>query len=510
MSPALITCSRPRRRQRRILAIGLLVGAAVAMPTLALPSVEAYAASNKLAEMSFADLIEKASPAVVRIAASRSHAPDSATGEPPFQVPEQFRDGPLGEFFDRFFRERPPSSPPGNHGRAIPHAAATGSGFIVDDEGIVVTNNHVIRNADDLKVTLKDGRTFDAEVVGVDEKTDLAVLRLDLESKEALPTVQWGDSDATRVGDWVVAVGNPFGLDGTVTAGIVSARGRDLGAGPYDDFIQIDASINQGNSGGPLFDGSGKVIGVNTAIFTPNGGNVGIGFAIPSNIAADVVEELQEKGVVERGFLGVMIQPVTDEIADSLGLDSSKGALVADVTADSAAAKAGVQRGDVILRFDGKAIGSPRDLSRRVAEAGIGVEKQLELWRDGKDLTMTVTLGEAPEQIASASPHGSETRNLEDLGLKVAPLDAQVRSRLELDDGTSGVVIVDVDGSKQAGQKGLRPGDVITSVDKQPVSTPADVVSAIEAARNSDKKAVLFLVERQGDSRFVALSLTDA
>ncbi|MBK8907801.1 MAG: DegQ family serine endoprotease [Rhodospirillales bacterium] len=484
-----------------------MVGAAVATPILASPSVEARDASDKLAGMSFADVIEEASPAVVRIAATRSHPQGSATGEPQFQVPEQFRDGPLGEFFDRFFREQPPGLP-GDRGGTLPHAAATGSGFIVDEDGIVVTNNHVIRNADNLKITLKDGRTFDAEVVGVDEKTDLAVLRL--ESDDALPVVKWGDSDATRVGDWVVAVGNPFGLDGTVTAGIVSARGRDLGAGPYDDFIQIDASINQGNSGGPLFDGSGKVIGVNTAIYTPNGGNVGIGFAIPSNIAADVVAELQEKGVVERGFLGVMIQPVTDEIADSLGLDSSSGALVAEVTADSAAAKAGIQRGDVILRFDGKAIEGPRDLSRTVAESGIGVEKQLELWRDGKDMTLAVTLGEAPKQIASSASGASETQALDELGFAIAPLDAQARSRLELDEGVSGVVIVDVDGAKQAGQKGLRPGDVITSVDKQPVSRPIDVVNAIAAAKNSDKKAVLFLVERQGDSRFVALSLTDA
>ncbi|MCW5698228.1 MAG: DegQ family serine endoprotease [Rhodospirillales bacterium] len=491
---------RPLKRQRQALAAVLLVGSVIVAP-LAAPKAAARSGPE-----GFADLIEEASPAVVQITATGSAPMRHSMEGSSTPLPDQFGEGPFKEFFERFFHDRAPNGP---HGKTdpMPPAKAAGSGFIIDQAGIVVTNNHVIRGADDIQITLKDGRSVAAKIIGTDEKTDLAVLKV--ESDGPLPVVRWGNSDDTRVGDWVVAVGNPYGLEGTVTAGIVSARGRDLGSGPYDDFIQIDAPINRGNSGGPLFDGSGEVIGVNTAIFSPNGGNVGIGFAIPSNIAAQVVAELREKGVVERGFLGVMIQPVTPEIAETLGLGEARGALVAQVTDQSAAARAGIERGDIVLRFAGQDIQEPRDLSRSVASADVGERKDIDLWRGGKQMTLSVELGRLPNETAAAQTDEAGGRQLAELGITVAPLDDNTRSRFDIEDGANGVVIVGVDEATDAARKGLRPGDVIAVANQRPVSTPADLLDIVDQAKTTERRAVLLLIERTGKSRFVAVRLAD-
>jgi serine protease Do len=367
-----------------------------------------------------------------------------------------------------------------------------------------------------MEVTLKDGSRFPAKLIGSDEKTDLAVLKIDAD--RALPVVAWGDSDKARVGDWVVAVGNPFGLSGTATAGIISSRGRDIGAGPYDDFIQIDAPINTGNSGGPLFDTEGAVIGVNTAIYSPSGGNVGIGFAIPSNAARKVVAELQEKGTVSRGWLGVAIQPVTPDVADSLGLSKAAGALVATVTPDSPAEQAGLRQGDVILAFNGEDIASPRELSRAVADADAGEKGKLQVWRGNREIEVSVRVGEMPKQVASgesgpASVPGGHSEGgvqLGALGLTLAPLDDAARQRWGLSEDASGVLVASVDAKGDAAEKGVQPGDVITRVNQDVVKTPADVQKAVEKAKSAQRKSVLLLVERNGTQQFVAVELTRA
>ena len=417
---------------------------------LALAAVLATAAPLTLTEAAwatapagFADLIEGVAPAVVQITARQADAGNNVPGDLS-QIPEQFREGPLRDFFEHFFGENGPGRGQGPQAQRT----ALGSGFIISSDGIVVTNNHVIGDADKMEVTLKDGSRFPARLVGSDDKTDLAVIKIDAD--RALPTVSWGDSDHARVGDWVVAVGNPFGLAGTATAGIVSSRGRDIGAGPYDDFIQIDAPINTGNSGGPLFDGDGRVIGVNTAIYSPTGGSVGIGFAIPSNAARKVVAELQDKGTVSRGWLGVAIQPVTPEVAESLGLTKAEGALVASVTPSSPAAKAGLKQGDVIVTFDGKSIATPRELSRAVADAQIGEKGRLMLWRDNREMEVRVNIGEMPKQLAAADA-GQEKQapekpakggiELGALGLTLTPLDDASRSRWGLSESTSGALV---------------------------------------------------------------------
>lgn len=495
---------KPRRPRRRTTALGALtVASALAIAPMASAPAFAHAAPD-----GFGDLIESVSPSVVQITATKLGREGGAVP----QIPEQFRNGPFKDFFDRF------SGEDGQFGAPRPHPkqGALGSGFIVDDEGIVVTNNHVVSNAADIKVTLTSGKEYPATLIGADEKTDLAVLKV--ETDTALPARSWGDSDKARVGDWVLAVGNPFGLGGTATVGIISARGRDIGSGPYDDFIQIDAPINSGNSGGPLFDGEGNVIGVNTAIFSPNGGNVGIGFAIPSNIARDVVAELRETGTVERGWLGVMIQPVTPDVAESLGLGEPRGALVANVTSDSPAEAAGLRQGDVIVGFDGKDIEEVRDLTRVVANSAIGDDTRVSVWRGGKEVALNVEVGEMPRQVA-LNTRGGDPRSghagdpgveLGSLGLTVAPLDESSRNQLGLSDDLMGVVIAAVESGKSSAEKGLRPGDVITHVNQAPVTSPDDVVEAVEKAEKSKRKAVLLLIDRKGEQRFVAVELTQA
>ena len=495
------------QRVRAAVAALMLAGAIGAGPILSPTPALARAAPE-----SFADLIDKASPSVVLITAKEPRSgPETAEGGMS-QLPEQFREGPLRDFFERFFQQGIPGAPmPAPRGER----AALGSGFIISSDGVVVTNNHVVGQAQKIEITLKDGSRYPARLLGEDDKTDLAVLKIDTD--HPLPTVSWGDSDKMRVGDWVVAVGNPFGLAGTATAGIVSSRGRDLGSGPYDDFIQIDAPLNSGNSGGPLFNSDGQVVGVNTAIFTPNGGSIGIGFAIPSNIAEKIVADLQEKGSVQRGWLGVAIQPVTPEVADSLGLKKAEGALVATVTEGSPAAKAGLRQGDVVLGFNGTPVPTPRDLSRAVANSDIHAKKNLTVWRDNREVKLDVRIGDMPRQVASAeqrptkfnAPHRGGVE-LSALGLTLAPIDSGTRARYGLPKDASGAMVASVDEGADAADKGLQPGDVITRINQEPVAGPADVVSAVEKAKAAHRKSILLLVERQGNQRFVAVDLASA
>ncbi|MGE0420494.1 MAG: Do family serine endopeptidase, partial [Acetobacteraceae bacterium] len=361
-------------------------------------------------------------------------------------------------------------------------------------------------------ITLQDNSTLKAEVVGRDESTDLALLRV--KPEKPLPYVEFGDSDTARVGDWVLAIGNPFGLGGSVTAGIVSARGRNIHQGPYDDFIQTDAAINRGNSGGPLFNLDGKVVGINTAIYSPSGGSIGIGFSIPSKLASNVVMQLREFGQARRGWLGVRIQQVTPEIAESLGLKETTGAMIAGVNDNGPADKAKIRSGDIVLKFNGQDVKTMNALPRIVAETGVGQQVPIVLWRDGKELTVTATLGEKPseKQLAAAEQGGGRSSpdravDLSGMGMKVAPITSENRERFQFGSDQKGVVITDVDPSGAAAEKGLKPGDVIVEVQQTEVSTPADVQKRIEAARKQDRKFVLMLIQSQDGTRYVPLAL---
>lgn len=456
---------------------------AVAVPVQARPAPE-----------SFADLAEELLPTVVNIATT--------------QTVETRRSEEFEEFFKEFF-ERRGGQPP------VPERRRTnslGSGFIIDSTGYIVTNNHVIAEADEIRVRLYDDTTLDAKVIGRDEKTDLALLKV--ETNRKLPAATWGDSDVTRIGDWVVAIGNPFGLGGTVTAGIVSARQRDINAGPYDDFIQSDAAINRGNSGGPMFNLDGQVIGVNTAIFSPSGGSVGIGFAIPSSLAQNVIAQLRDHGEVRRGWLGVRIQTVTEELAEGLRLDDASGALVASVTTGGPAEQAGIEQGDVILRFDGREVEDMRKLPRMVAETAIGKEVKVVVWRKGREKTVGVTLGELDDEtleLASTDPqHDVKTGRIPDLGLSLATMTPELRERFGLDEKTQGVVITDVEESGSAAEKGLRPGDIIVEVDQEEVRSPDQIVERVKKAKTDGYRVVTLLVLREGDFQWVAVRLQDS
>ncbi len=446
---------------------------------------------------SFADIVERIAPAVVNISTTKS-----VRGGQSFPFPQPPPGSPFEDFFREFFdRERAPEDLPRR-------TSSLGSGFVVDPEGYVVTNNHVIAEAEQIAVVFNDETSYEAELVGRDPKTDLALLRI--KGNGPFPAVTFADSDNVRVGDWVIAIGNPFGLGSSVTAGIVSARSRDIRAGPYDDFLQVDAPINRGNSGGPSFNLEGEVIGINTAIFSPSGGNVGIGFAIPSNLALPVIESLKQSGRVARGWLGVRIQSVTDEIAESLGLGETAGALVASVTPGGPAEVAEIQPGDVILEFDGKKIDRMRGLPRIVAETPIGKEVEVDVWRRGERLEVGVTLGELPEEEELAALTQEEadmpsTAQVEPLGVTVASITDELRQRFELGDAVKGVVIVEVAEGGTAGQENLRPGDVIVEVGQEEVHSPPEVMAKVNQAQQQDKKSVLLLIDRQGDLRFVAL-----
>ena len=445
---------------------------------------------------SFADLAERLSPAVVNISTTMVV---NNTDRP--QMPQFPEGSPFEDFFKDFQDRDKPSR----------RAQSLGSGFIIDAAGIVVTNNHVIENADEISVILANDQSFEAEVIGRDAKTDIAVLRIDPRDSK-LTAVSFGNSDGLRVGDWVMAIGNPFGLGGTVTAGIVSARGRDIGSGPYDDFIQTDASINRGNSGGPLFNLDGEVIGINTAIFSQTGGSVGIGFAISANLATQVVSQLQDYGRTRRGWLGVFIQEVTEDIADSLGLDEAKGALIASVTETGPADEAGLQAGDVIIRFDGKEVVKSRDLPRIVAETAVETTVAVEVVRDGKVNTLSVTLGELEQAenggLLSQKDTTKQAGNtkLDDIGLVVASLTAELAEKLGLEADETGVVVVAVAEDSPAADKGIQSGDIIRRLNQSAITSVNQLTDGIAKAKKDDRKGVLMLIESGGQTRFVQIS----
>jgi len=476
------------------------LAAAFAAALLVAPPATGPAAARSAPE-SFADLAAQLLPSVVNISTTQLSKPKQGRSAP--ETPQVPPGSPFEEFFKDFFDRNPQENRPRRN-------TSLGSGFIIDASGIVVTNNHVIADADEITVTLHDDTTLKAEIVGRDAKTDLAVLRVTTDKK--LSAVKFGNSDVTRVGDWVVAIGNPFGLGGTVTAGIVSARARDIQSGPYDDFLQTDASINRGNSGGPMFNLAGEVIGINTAIFSPTGGSVGIGFAIPSALAKPVVDQLRQFGKTRRGWLGVRIQQVSDEIAESLGLDKARGAMVAAVTPNGPAEKAKIEPGDIVLNFDGKDVTEMRRLPRIVADVQPDKKVVATVWRKGKTVKLDVVVGELDEtETAALTPDTGKGKDgkgkVDALGMSMAKLSPELREKFDIDTSVDGVVVTITSTDGPAAQKGLRAGDVIVEVAQEQVKEPADVAERVKKAAAAGKKSVLMLVDRQGDLRFVAIKL---
>jgi serine protease Do len=444
----------------------------------------------------FADLAEKVSPAVVNITTSTTVA---ASTEPGPIVPE-------GSPFEDFFRDFMDRNGP--NGQSPRRSQALGSGFVISEDGFIVTNNHVIQGADEVLIEFFEGFELEAEIVGTDPNTDLALLNVD--SDKPLKFVTWGDSEAARVGDWVMAMGNPLGQGFSVSAGIVSARGRAL-SGSYDDYIQTDAAINRGNSGGPLFNLNGEVIGVNTAILSPNGGSIGIGFAMSSRVAENVIAQLRDFGETRRGWLGVRIQDVTDDLAEGLGLAEVRGALVTDVP-EGPALEAGMEAGDMILSFDGVEVDDTRSLVRQVGETTVGKEVRVLVFRDGKTETLRVTLGrrEEAERPIPASVNSTDPVTSEVLGLTISNMTDELREQLGLDADAEGLVVADVAEDSEAYEKGLRAGDLITEAGQEKVASVKDLEDRIEEARDAGRKTLLLLVRREGDPRFVALSLEDS
>jgi serine protease Do len=452
------------------------------------PSAFARGAPENLA-----DLAEALSPAVVNISTKQTLEPPEES-----ETPSRRGQTPFDELFDDFFQ-----NPNGAN-----RTATLGSGFIIDAAGIIVTNNHVIENADEIEVVLQDGTILEASVVGRDEKTDLAVLRV--QTREALPHLDFADSEQARVGDWVMAIGNPFGLGGTVTAGIISARNRDFeSGGPYANYIQTDAAINQGNSGGPLFDLKGNVVGVNTAIYSTTGGSIGIGFAIPSNQAKNVVDQILQFGEIRRGWLGVRVQQMSEDIAESLGLDKPRGALISEVNPDGPAAKAGFQAGDVILEFGSSEIKSMRDLPRAVADSEIGSDVDVKVLRSESSKTLTVHIvqmkSDEPKIAQISKPDLVLKASIEIMGLRLTKLTDALRTKFQIQDGIEGVLVVDVaQDSKAYGQ--VRPGDVIQAVSQKAVSSPKAVVKLVDdITKRGHSRPVLLMLNRGGNRAFVAV-----
>jgi serine protease Do len=458
--------------------------------------------NSSAAPASFADVVDKVKPAVVAVKVAVEDADDDSSGSRGgMQGDNRFRgeDLPpqLREFFRRFGENGPQQRRPHQRGQAL------GSGFFISADGYVVTNNHVVEHAKTVQVTTDDGRTLDAKLIGTDPKSDLAVLKV-TEGGD-FPFVKLA-ATMPRVGDWVVAIGNPFGLGGTVTSGIVSARGRDIGAGPYDDFLQIDAPINRGNSGGPTFNLKGEVVGVNTAIASPSGGSVGLAFAIPASTVQSVVTQLESNGKVARGYLGVQIQPLTKDLAESLGVASQKGALVNSTQPDTPAAKAGLKSGDVIVKVNGDSVADARELTRKIAGLAPGAKVAVTYLRDGRERDATVELGTLPNtDVANAEreDRGGSTSSLR-LGLQLAPASRVPGA------GDEGVAIVNVDPDGPAADTGIREGDVILEIGGRTVSSPSDVADGIKAARDGGKKAVLMRVKNRQGTRFVAVALPKA
>ncbi|WP_244287954.1 Do family serine endopeptidase [Labrenzia sp. 011] len=453
----------------------------------------------------FSEVVRTVSPAVVSVQVKQAVEPRMMNFGGTDGPGEFFKGLPEGHPFERFFREfGGRGGEEGQKKRSAPrqYGMSQGSGFFISEDGYVVTNQHVIDKGTEFTVIDQDGKEYSATLIGADKRTDLALLKVD--SDKEFTYVDFAD-EAPQVGEWTVAIGNPFGLGGSVTAGIVSARGRDIGAGPYDDFIQIDAPVNRGNSGGPAFNMHGEVIGVNAAIFSPSGGNVGIAFAIPASTAQDVIMELKDDGTVVRGWLGVQIQNVTDDIAESLGLDEARGAIVAEAQEDSPAEKAGLRSGDTILAVEGRSVKGPRELSKIIASYDPDTRIDVTVWRDGKEKDVTVKLGrlQEKEQVASAAPAEKTSTSLDELGLV---LTTRADAGLEGD----GVVIAEIDPDSPAAEKGLNIGDTILEVAGMKVDSPSDVLEALEKADKDGRKAVLFRVETNDTTRFVALPMNVA
>ena len=460
---------------------------------LALVIAQGLFVSARAAPDSFADLADQVSPSVVNITTSTTVS--ASTGPMPV-VPEG---SPFEDFFRDFMdRNQGPDQRPRR-------SQALGSGFVISEDGFIVTNNHVIANADEILIEFFSGEELPAEVVGRDPNTDLALLKV--ESDEPLSFVSWGDSDEARVGDWVMAMGNPLGQGFSVSAGIISARGRAL-SGSYDDYIQTDAAINRGNSGGPLFNMDGEVIGVNTAILSPNGGSIGIGFAMSSRVATNVIDQLERYGETRRGWLGVRIQDVTEDLAEGLGLQEARGALVTDVP-EGPALDAGMASGDVILSFDGVEVEDTRALVRQVGDTEVGKEVRVLVFRNGETETLRVTLGrrEEAEGAVPASAPATEPIEGDVLGLTVSEITDEQREALGLPGDAQGLVVVNVDEGTEAFEKGVRAGDIVTEAGQQQVASVADLEDRVAEAREAGRRSLLLLVRRGGDPRFVALSL---
>ena len=510
------------RLSARCLSRGRLPACALALlALLALPT----SGGAKPAPDSFADLAAKLLPAVVNISSTQTvKAGQENSDDPDAPSTPGNRGGgggnraqpdipqfPPGSPFEQFFKDFLNRNRQGQQDTLPRQQTSLGSGFIVDPSGLIATNHHVIDKADTITVTLQDGTNFKAEIVGQDTKTDLALLRI--KSDKPLPAIKFGDSDKTRVGDWVLAIGNPFGLGGSVTAGILSARARDINSGPYDDFLQTDASINRGNSGGPMFNMDGEVIGINTAIYSPSGGSIGIGFAIPADLAKPVLDQLRDFGHARRGWLGVNIQNVNDEIAESLGLDKPKGALIASVHDGGPAQVAGVQPGDVVLMFDGKPINDMKELPRFVAETPIDKSVKVMVWRKRNEVDLDVKVGELKEepQVASVSPKQEKPQapvsSVKALGLSLANLTPELRQRFGLGDDINGVVITDIDNGGPSADKGMKAGDIVVEVAQDDVKTTDQILNKLDEAKKAGRKSVLLLVDRQGDLRFVAVKI---
>ncbi|GAB5506969.1 MAG: DegQ family serine endoprotease [Rhizobiaceae bacterium] len=476
----------------------LILPAIAACIFVAAPIAQAQEGVRPYGPASVADLAEGLLSSVVNISTSQNVA-GGRPNVPPQQVPEG---SPFQDFFDDFFSDRGGPTPGPRRVNSL------GSGFVVDaEEGIIITNNHVIADADEIEVNFSDGATLKAELVGRDAEIDLAVLKVD-STAHNLTAVPFGDSDAIRIGDWVMAIGNPFGLGGSVTVGIVSARDRNINSGRYDDFIQTDAAINRGNSGGPLFNMDGEVIGINTAIISPSGGSIGIGFAIPSELAVGIIDQLREFGETRRGWLGVRIQPVSPDVAESLGLDRARGVLIAGVVKGGPVDDGSIQPGDIVLKFNGRDVDDVRDLRRIVADTAVGSDAELVILRKGEDITVTVKLGRLEEsgELAANEPEEGEEGELATasvLGMTIAELNDETRAQFEISDEVNGVVIVEVDPSSAAGDKGIAAGDVITEIAQESVSTPQDVLDRISALKGQGRRnALLMLSSRSGELRF--------
>ena len=474
--------------------------------------VNAAALDAKPAPDSFANLAERLLPAVVNVSTTQTVETRGSNNMPPFPFPFPFPlppDSPFNDFFKGYPERQQPGPPPAPQKRPF----SLGSGFVIDPAGFIITNNHVIGKATEIKVKLQDGTELEAKIVGRDAKIDIALLKV--ETEKSLPFVKFADSDRARIGDWVMAIGNPFGLGGSVSVGIVSARGRDIKSGPYDDYIQTDAAINKGHSGGPLFNMEGEVVGINTAIYSPTGGSVGIGFSIPSNLAFPIVDQLKQFGETRRGWLGVRIQNVDPDLAESLGLKSITGALIASVNLGEPAAMAGLKEGDVILKYDGVDIKDSKTLMRIVAETPVDKSIKIVAWRDKKEQVFEVRVGRLEaydgtgEKSAKQPKFPSQAQGqivIKEVGLTIATINDQVRRNFRLGkEITSGVIILEVDPDGPAATRGIRPGDIIIQVNQNDIFNPEGVKAQIDSIIRDKQKIALFLIERNGNRRFAGI-----